>query len=68
MNVWICAGVVPIWPAPAPTWKTFVRQPCARLPTANASAAACVAGFVMTSISSPQRRMTNGSLDEDALR
>ena len=35
MNVWICAGVVPIWPAPAPTWKTFVRQPWARLAAAN---------------------------------
>ena len=61
MNAWICAAVVPIWPAAAPVSKTLVRQPCARLPTANWSAATRVAGFVMTSISSPQRRRMRSS-------
>ena len=40
-----------------------MRQPWARLAAAKTSATTCVAGFVMTSISSPQRRMTNGALD-----
>jgi hypothetical protein len=30
MKVWICAAVVPIWPAPEPVWKTLVRIPAVR--------------------------------------
>ena len=61
MNVWICVGVVPIRPAPAPVWTTVVRMPCARLALANVFAAASVDGLVMTSISSPQRSNVPGA-------
>jgi len=53
-NAWISPADEPTWPAPAPVSRTEARNPAARRASANVSAAARVAGFVMTSISSPQ--------------
>ena len=51
MNAWIDVAVVPT--AAVPVWKTRVRKPAARRAVAYVLADASVAGFVMTSSSSP---------------
>ena len=61
MNVWISGGRRADLPrARAGLGPRVVRMPCARLAVANVFAAASVAGFVMTSISSPQRPRMRG--------
>ena len=51
----ISPGVDPICPGSVPVWTTLVRIPAALRAVANVFAAVSVDGFVMTSISSPQR-------------